>query len=524
MGNHDPQTLIAALQDARLYDHPVVRFEVLETHISWVLLTGPYAYKIKKPVDFGFVDFTTLAKRCHYCWEELRLNRRLAPMLYRDVVAIGGSAQHPVLGAGGEAIEYAVRMRQFRQDDLLNRLAARNELGAPHIDDIAAQSAAFHQRIAVAEANAWFGAPAQIEHWVEQNFTQIAPLLSAPQDVAQLERLHAWTRSSAAQIGAHLHARHARGFIRECHGDMHLGNMALFGGRVAIFDCLEFNEELRWIDVMSEVAFVVMDLHDRGHAALARRFLDRYLSHTGDYAGLAVLPYYLVYRALIRAKIDLLRLGQGTLSARQVDASWREYHDYIDLALAFTQPRKPMLLITRGLAGAGKSTVAAQLVEKLGLLRIRSDVERKRLHGLTAGADSHSGIGAGLYGGDATRLTYQRLSELAEQSIVAGYAVLVDATFLQRWQRDAFHELAKHLKVPFLILDLQAPREVLSERITRRRRQHDDPSEADLGVLEAQINQQEPLAAEEMGHALAIDAVAVEVDELVNAIQGRVAR
>ncbi len=266
---------------------------MLETHISYVLLTGTHAYKIKKAVDFGFLDFTTLAARRFFCEEELRLNRRLAPALYLDVVPITGSIAAPVLGGSGRAIEYAVKMREFPQGDLASVLLERGELGAADVDSLAAKVAAFHGAIDVADAAGSFGTADGILRLAQRNFAEIAPLLGTEAERGWMEAIQSWTEREHTSRRSDFERRRAQGFVRECHGDLHLGNIARIDGELVIFDCIEFNEEMRWIDVMSEVAFTVMDLEDRGHAGLAHRFLNAYLERTGDYAGLGVLTFYL---------------------------------------------------------------------------------------------------------------------------------------------------------------------------------------------------------------------------------------
>ena len=499
--------LIGALQRPSCYEHPVDHFELLETHISWVILTGSYAYKIKKPVDFGFVDFTSLAKRRHYCYEELRLNKRLAADLYCDVVTINGPNKNPKINGAGEVLDYAVRMRQFDQQDLLINVASRNQLSSQHCDTLADIIAEFHQGAMVADKDSPFGTSDQISHWAQQNFQQIAPLLQNDQQQQQLQRLQDWTAQSQQRLSKHFQQRKEQGYIRECHGDLHLGNIALINDQVTVFDCIEFNDELRWIDVMSEIAFLVMDLYDHGYPYLARRFLDHYLMRTGHYQGLAVLTFYLIYRALVRAKIDRLRLGQSTLAAAQVQHMLREYQHYIDLALQFSQPAEPTLFITHGLAGSGKSTLAAKLVEELGAIRIRSDVERKRLVGLQASARSHSELSAGIYTQEMTEQTYQRLADCTKQILNAGYSVIADAAFLQYWQRDQFRVLAQRLEVKFTILSIQTPLAVLQERIKTRGQNGQDASEADLNVLNAQLKQQQALTVEEQAMTLVINGV-----------------
>ncbi|MGE5240277.1 MAG: AAA family ATPase [Bacteroidota bacterium] len=503
MDNSFP-ALIRALLDPARYDHAVEKIHVVETHISWVILTGPYAYKIKKPVDLGFLDFSTLAKRRFYCEEELRLNRRLAESLYLGVLPITGPASAPALGGAGEAIEYAVKMIQFPEEARLDRMLARGELGPAHVDSLARELAEFHGRIAVAGYDQAFGTPARVYEPVRENFEQILSRVDAP-DQAQLRRLETWSQLSFDELHQTFADRKHRGFVRECHGDAHLANMIWRDGRAMLFDCLEFNDNLRWIDVMSEVAFLVMDLDDRGHPGLARRALNRYLEHTGDYAGLAVFRFYQVYRALVRAKVACIRLRQGGLSENDKQRARQEYLGYVGLAERYTQAHCPALVITHGLSGSGKTWLSQRLLERLDVIRLRSDVERKRLHGLGAAARSGSGIDSGLYTAEAGRRTYTRLAELAHDILRAGQAVLVDAAFLKREQRRQLHAVAEQARAPFMILDLRADDGVLRERLRQRARHGGDASEADLAVLDHQLATREPLTQEEQPLALAIN-------------------
>jgi predicted kinase len=300
-------------------------------------------------------------------------------------------------------------------------------------------------------------------------------------------------------------SRKDQGFVRECHGDLHLGNLVLLDGRIAPFDCIEFNEQLRWIDVMNEVAFTVMDLRDRGYPTLACRFLNRYLENTGDYAGLGVFRYYLVYRALVRAKVALMQLEEGVGTARQVSASWREYQGYFKLALSFSHERRRGLIITHGVSGSGKSSVAEVLVESLGAILVRSDVERKRLYGFRAKARTHSGLGRNIYSPQATRLTYERLSLLAASALDFGLPVIVDAAFLRRSERDRLRQLAVALRVPFVILDCKAPETVMRERVERRSKESETLSEAGTEVLAAQLQTQQPLEEDELSDCVSVD-------------------
>jgi aminoglycoside phosphotransferase family enzyme/predicted kinase len=513
--------LIRALLDPARYDHAVEQIHVVETHISWVILTGPYAYKIKKPVDLGFLDFSTLEKRRFYCEEELRLNRRLAESLYLGVIAITGTADAPVLDGTGAAIEYAVKMVQFPEEARLDRLLARGELGPAHIDSLARELAEFHGRIAVAGYDKAFGTPERVHEPVRQNFEQIRARIET-QDLAQLRRLEIWSELAFEDLRGAFEDRKHRGFVRECHGDAHLANMIWRDGRAVLFDCLEFNDNLRWIDVMSELAFLVMDLDDRAHPALARRALNSYLECTGDYAGLAVFRFYQVYRALVRAKVACIRLRQNGLSASDRQQARQEYLGYAALAERYTQARPPALVITHGLSGSGKTWLSQRLLEALDVIRLRSDVERKRLHGLGAQARSGSGIASGLYTPEAGRRTYARLAELAGGILRAGQAVLVDAAFLKQEQRRQLRAVADQARAPFVILDLRAEDGLLRERLRRRAQAGGDASEADLAVLEHQLATREPLTPAEQNQALVIDAgAAPDMAALVEQLRRR---
>jgi len=498
--------LFAALLNPACYPHPVSGVRVLETHISWVLLTGEYAYKIKKPVYLGFLDFSTLGLRRHYCEEELRLNRRLAPELYLELVEIRGTPQAPRVGGDGPVLEYAIRMREFPQASLASRALARGAFDASHVDALATVIAEFHARAPLARAHESFGTPEVVLSAALQNFEQMLPLAKAAPDDRALRALRQWTEREFASRRSAFATRKHQGFVRECHGDLHLGNIVVLDGRPVPFDCIEFNDNLRWIDVMNEAAFLAMDLEDRGRGDLRWRFLNRYLEATGDYAGLDVLSFYLVYRALVRAKVHLMRSRQPGLRRTEKARLARAFLEYVHLAGRLAAPERVALILAHGLSGSGKTTLTQPLVEALGAIRLRSDLERKRLHGLAPLSLSGSGLGSGIYTAEATAATYRRLGELARDALRAGFSVVVDAAFLRRSERDAFRAIAEALGAPFLILDFHAPPEVLRARIAERLAHADDASEADLAVLERQLAVREPLTPAEMAVAFAVDA------------------
>ena len=499
--------LIAALMNPAVFGPGCARVTLLETHISYVLLTGRHAYKIKKAVDLGFLDFTTLAARRFYCEQELALNRRLAPDLYLDVVTFNGSAGQPCLGGAGPILDYAVRMREFPQDALASRLLTADAIGAADIDALAAKVAAFHASIAVAPAGGRFGEPEVILRIALDNFAQIGRLATSPAEQAEQDALREWTLRAHADLEAALRARKEHGCIRECHGDLHLGNIARIEGELTVFDCIEFNDTMRWIDVMSEVAFTVMDLQDRGRPDFAHRFLNAYLEITGDYAGLSVLRLYLVYRAMVRAKVACMRAVQ--LATGAGDAALREeYRGYVSLARANARPPRPAIIVAHGLSGSGKTTLTQALLERIGAVRIRTDVERKRMRALEPRDRTADAVGSGLYAPAATEAAYRRVAELAGAAATAGHIAIVDATFLKRWQRDLLRERASALGTAFLIVTFTARDAVLRERVARRAQEGRDASDADIAVLEHQPREREPLAPDEQDCAIAWDAEA----------------
>ncbi len=507
MSKESSRLLIQSLQNPEIYDHPVQHIEVIETHISWVLLTGPYAYKIKKPVNLGFLDFSTLEKRQHYCSEEQRLNARLAQGVYLEVVKITGDSGHPQINGSGDTIEYAIKMKQFPQDAQLDRVLARDALEPQHIDSIADKIAHFHQHIAHADKSSSFGTPKNIEAHCQDNFDEIEAHITDHSDIQCIEALRHWTEKEFAHLNDGMVSRKTVGFIRECHGDLHLRNMALLDDGVLIFDCIEFNDDLRWIDVISEIAFAVMDLQDRGNNRYAWRLLNRYLEITGDYAGLILLPYYLVYRAMVRAKVDCIRAHQEGTSVQEQQAILKEYRSYIKLAQCYTQPSKPVLLITHGLSGSGKTHYAQAILEALPALRIRSDIERKRLFAHEGSVNTHADIAGGIYSAQASRRTYDKLAELATTALQAGFNTIVDATFLKQQQRQQFKALAERLNIPFVLLDMRATQDTLRQRITDRERAGNDASEANIKVLDHQLASIETLSKNETVNRITIDTL-----------------
>jgi uncharacterized protein len=515
----DPGRILAALREPRSYPRGADRVEVIETHISLVFLAGDYAYKVKKPVSLAFLDFSTLEKRRFYCEEELRLNRRTAPALYLAVVPITEGPGGARVGGQGKPVEYAVEMRRFPQEALADYLARRRGLGAAQIDAIAAAVAAFHAAIPAASDESGHGFPERVTAPALGNFEELDGLVTDSGERGALGELRAWTLREGVRLHEVFAARRREGFVRECHGDLHLGNIAFLGGAPVLFDCIEFDPALRWIDVMNEVAFLVMDLLEHGLDAAAWRFLNAYLEATGDYAGVRVLRYYLVYRALVRAKIACIREHQPGAGDAAQGRAHREFGEYLALASSLAAAVRPALVLMHGLSGSGKTTVSQRLLERLGAVRVRSDVERKRLHGLAAGARTHSKAVEGIYAPASTRLTYDRLAQAARAVVESGYRAIVDAAFLGRAQRGVFRALAGRLGAPFLIATCRASEGALRRRVAQREAAMSDASEAGVSVLENQLAMQEPLGEDELAHAAVIDTEQGEAG-LEEAIRG----
>jgi aminoglycoside phosphotransferase family enzyme/predicted kinase len=494
--------IIKALLEPECYPHSAQHVEIIETHISWLLLAGEFAYKIKKPITLPFLDYGTLEKRQKYCDAELRLNRQFSPDIYLEVLAIVGTPENPRFSGGGDnegtAIEFAVKMRRFDEAGRLDHVCARGELDLTHISSLADIIATFHRNSAIAAVTTNFGTPDEVMTPALENFKELHSLLSDKKCLTKLDVLLAWTRTEFNRLTPQFAARKAAGQIRECHGDLHLGNIVLIDGRVTLFDCIEFNEDFRWIDVASEISFTYIDLLDHQQPRLAGWFLNEWLSCSGDYDAMSVLRYYAVYRALVRAKVAALR-------ATQDQGGISETRKYIMLAERLIFPQPPRLIITHGLAGCGKTRASTSLLlsdVSGGTIRLRSDVERKRLFGYAATAKSHSALDDGIYTQAAHVRTYHRLHELAQSLLAAGWSVIVDAAFLKRAERCTFHALATQEKSEFRILAPQASPTLLRARVAARLQKAHDASEATLEVLEQQMANIEPLDADEQNYLL----------------------
>lgn len=493
--------LIQGLMRAEAYSHGVGTVEHIETHISHVFLAGDFAYKVKKPVDLGFLDFSTLERRHCCCEEEIRLNRRLADDIYLGVVPVCGTPAAPRVEGSGPVLEYAVKMYRFAQESLLDR----QEISAELMIRLGELVADFHAGIPVARPDSDFGSPQAVLDPMLENLAQVRERAIYPENLLRLGQLETWTRARHLELIPVLEQRRLQGYVRECHGDMHRGNIALVKDRIRIFDAIEFNPNLRWIDTASELAFLIMDLEQAGERGSARLLLNRYLECSGDFGALAVLDFYKVYRAMVRAKVLAIRLDQIVEDPTQEVAIRGACTRYLRLAESYTRPRRPSLVMVCGLPGSGKTCLAYRLREAMPFIHLRSDVERKRLFGLKETATTLSAVDGGIYFPSANDWTYDRLYRLAGAILASRYDVLVDATFIARSRRRRFIDLANRYGAAYAIIALDAPLDVLRQRVICRLTEGNDVSEANVSVLESQYAGRQDLAAEERTRSILID-------------------
>lgn len=491
---HPP--LVQRLLEPGAYPHPTAGIRLVETHISWVFLTGPFAYKVKKPVDFGFLDFTTLERRRGFCEAEVRISGRFAPELYIGAVPITGSADEPRVDGTGPPIEWAVKLVQFDEAERLDDLFAAGRLTATDCERLGGEIARVEESLPVAAADAGWGTAERVRAAVA---TMAARLREArPEAGERIAEIERWIDHGLGAAERVIAARLAAGRVRECHGDLHLANIVLHEGRIMAFDAIEFSPELRWIDVASDIAFLVMDVQARGRPDLAAHVVSGWMEAANDHAAAAVLPIYEVYRAVVRAGVAALR---GDRDAPPGSAR-AETDRYLDLAERLTHRGRPRLFATCGVSGSGKTTLAARVVGACNAVRLRSDVERKRLAGMRpTDRPADAAHAEAVYGADASRRVYERLAAVARGLLAAGMSVVIDATCNHRWQREMLAAAARDCGVPLVWLDFDVPAEVVLARVATRAAAGTDASDASIDVVRMQLAEREPITAAELAVA-----------------------
>lgn len=512
------ELLREALRHSDAYPHETGKIEVVETHISWIFLTESFAYKVKKPLDLGFLDFSTLEKRRYFCNEELRLNRRLCPELYLSVVPVMQSGDSFFIDGEGKIVDYAVKMVRFDRSMELDRMLGAGMLNTMHVDILSSLISGFHQGIPAVKAETGFGHPDNLIKPMLANFTHTEPTASNRVEAIRLASIERWTLEEHQRLNPLFLERQRGGFIRQCHGDMHTGNMVWWKNRIFVFDCIEFNDTLSIIDVISDLAFLFMDLEHAGYPGFAWRLLNSYLMETGDYGALPMLRFYAVYRAMVRAKVTAIRYTQTTDDIDR-ERVLQEHFSYLHVAEHYSHTQKPLLILTCGVSGSGKTTLSVDIAQRVEALLIRSDIERKRLAGFKALERSNKEANASLYTAENSNRTYKRLLDIATLSIREGLRVIVDATFLRAETRKLFLETARQLNCECRILHFHAPKEVVVERVEKRYLKGNDASDADVAVLFSQLENQEALTVEEEAIAIRINtAELVDVGGIVEEV------
>jgi len=511
---HDT-SLIESLLQPHAFSHPAANIQLIETHISWLILAGDYAYKIKKPVVLDFLNFGDLERRRFFCEKELRLNQPWAQDIYLGVVPITLEDGQARFGGPGEAIEFAVQMRRFDQALRLDQQLEAGNLTVADMRELAGNIAARHSAAQRIDATQRSRVLELTQQFMEDNLSALDGFV----DARVVSQLREWTDKELAHSRSLLAQRFDGGFVRDCHGDLHLGNLVRLADGITTFDCIEFNTDFRQIDVICDIAFLIMDLVERKRHDLAAHFLNRYLEATGDYAGVAVLSLFFVYRCLVRAKVAVIR-SQGREDAADRDEDINEACAYCDMAMRQATDRTPLLILMHGLSGSGKTFVSGQLMAALPAIRLRSDIERKRIFSLGENASSHSAVGGGIYTEEANRDVYERLFEMAGPILHAKHNVILDAAFLTEAQRAALVSVASECNCTTVIVEVTAPDDVLRERLQQRSRQRGEPSEADVAVLEHQLSTREPLTpAERRWTVICENPDTFDVAELVSQVK-----
>ncbi|MDB9373776.1 AAA family ATPase [Nodularia sphaerocarpa] len=483
--------LIQQMLQPGFYPHPVTEpIQLIQTHISYVLLTGDYAYKLKKPVNFGFLDFSTLEKRKHFCQEELRLNQRGAAELYLEVLPVTMVDEQHHLGGAGKAVEYALKMRQFPQELLFSTLFEQGKLNETHLEDLGKVVAEYHAKSTTNDYIRSFGEVPQVRAAIDENYQQTDKYIGGPQTPKQFQETKQYTDNFFLERPELFTSRVENNYIRECHGDLHLRNIALWHDKITLFDCIEFNEPFRFVDVMYDVAFTVMDLEARQRPDLANAFLNTYVEQTGDWEGLQVLPLYLSRQAYVRAKVTSFLLDDLGVPATAKEEAAKTAAQYYHQAWEYTKPKAGKLLLMSGLSGSGKSTTAKYLAREFKAIQIRSDAVRKHLGGISLGERG----GDDLYTPEMTQKTYARLLDLGIILAQQGFNVILDAKYdKEHLRQEAIAKAEKH-QLPLQIIYCTAPLEVVQERLAKRT---GDIADATVDLLTSQVQQAEAFTAAE---------------------------
>ncbi len=484
--------LVGALLDPGAYpaDERPTAVTMAETHISWLFFAGDFVYKVKKPVDYGFLDFTTLALRRRFCDDEVRLNRRLSPDIYLGVVTIRERDGRYGVEGEGRPVEYAVRMRRLPPDRWLADLLDRGEADPGLMRRIAARVAAFHRDAATDDRITAVGGLDAVRGNTAENFAQAESYIGVTLTRPLHDRVAAWTAAFLAEREPVFRRREAEGRIRDCHGDLHADQISITNG-IAFIDCIEFNERFRFGDVAADIAFTAMDVEYHGAPLLARELIEAYVRDAADPGALGVMPFYQCYRAFTRGKVRSFRLRQAGLTDADRRAVIDQAARYFELAGRYAHPERPALLVITGLMGTGKTSLARALAERLPAVTFNSDPIRKEVAGLDPDTPHPEQWGAGIYGEAATRRTYDELHRRAGNELRQGRCVILDASYRDAAWRHEARAVARDAGADFLLLETVCPEVLVRERLAGR---HGGPSDGRVELVDAQRAEYQPPA------------------------------
>ncbi len=501
--------LIEGLSVASAYPQPVDSVELRQTHISLVFLAGRHAYKIKKPVDLGFVDYTTLERRRHFCDEEVRLNRRLAPSVYLGVVPVTRDGTHIRMEGRGDVVEWAVKMERLADSATLGAKVERGEVDGDSIEELACRLATFHAGAEGGAKVALGGSFEAVARNARENFEQSADQVGATVSRSTHERLKALTEAALAELHEIIAGRATRGVPRDTHGDLRLDHVYWFPEKRppddwVVVDCIEFSERFRHADPIAEVAFLAMELAVEGRGDLAGEFVEAYLRLSGDQEGRALLPFYRAYRAAVRGKVEGMKLAEAEVpESEKVTARARARARWLFALSELESPgRKPCLVLVGGLPGSGKSTLARKIREAAGFSVVRSDVVRKELVGKRGSGRGQTWIGDDFYTDEWNDRTYRECLRRAEETLFERGRVLVDASFSSEARRRLFLDAGRRWGVSACLILCRADAELVRERLERRK---GDVSDADWAIHSTLARRWEELGTETAAVARWID-------------------
>ena len=470
----DQPKIFESLKNPGFYGSDVDSVDVLQTHISFVALTGKYAYKVKKPVDFGFLDFSTLEKRKYYCEEEIRLNRRLCPDIYLDVVPITLEDNKMVLGGSGRVVDYAVKMKEFPQEHIMTKLLQQNKVAEKTIDKICDILIDFYKSGEKSKEIEKFGRLESIKKNIDENFEQTISVVDVtiPRDIYEfIKKANDDFFKKKKDV---FEKRIKNGRIKDSHGDLHSGNIVL-SDKIYIFDCIEFNKRFRYCDVASDIGFLAMDLDFLNHPFLSSYLINRYVEKSGDRDIFEVLNFYKSYRAYVRGKVIGFRLNDPNVKESEIKEIVETTKKYYQLSYYYTsllsvdlQIDKPIIFVVSGLSGTGKSTLALKLVVDYNASYINTDVVRKEIAGIDKYERHHDPINTGLYSQEKVDYTYEKVIEKAAEILKKKSNVVVDATFQKKKYRDLAKKIADENNAVFILVQTTALDNIVRKWLDKR--------------------------------------------------------